>query len=46
MGHSAERAVDLIYRVSGATLSVTKIIHKMIANKRTGGCPALGTAAT
>ena len=43
--HTAERAVDLIYRGYGANLSVTKII-KMIADKKTGGHPVLRTVAT
>jgi hypothetical protein len=32
-GHTAERAVDLIYRAYGANLSVRKIIKKRIADK-------------
>ena len=44
-GHSAERAIDLIYRVYGASLSVTKIIKKMIDDKKIGGHPALRTVA-
>lgn len=42
-GHTAERATDLIYRVYGANLSVTKIIKKMIDDKKIGGHHALRT---
>ena len=45
VGHTAERVVDLIYRAYGANLSVSKIINKMIAEKRPGGHPALKTVA-
>jgi hypothetical protein len=44
-GHTAERAIDLIYRVYGANLPVTKIIKKMIDDKKIGGHPALRTVA-
>ena len=36
-GHSADRAIDLIYRAYGSDLSVTKIIKKMIADKKMEG---------
>ena len=35
-GHSADRAIDLIYRAHGANLSLIQIIKKMIADKRVG----------
>jgi len=35
----------LIYRVYGANLPVTKIIKKMIDDKKIGGHPALRTVA-
>jgi hypothetical protein len=44
-GHSADRAIDLIYRAYGSNLSVTKIIKKMIEDKKRGGHPALRTVA-
>ena len=44
-GHTADRAIDLIYRAYGSNLSVTKIIKKMIGDKRSGGHPALRTVA-
>ena len=43
--HTAERAIDLIYTAYGANLSVTKIIKKMIDDKKSGGHPALRTVA-
>ena len=43
-GHNADRAIDLIYRAYGSNLSVTKIIKKMIGDKKSGG-PALRTVA-
>jgi hypothetical protein len=42
-GHTADRAIDMIYRVYDANLSITKNIHKMIADKITGEHPALRT---
>ena len=44
-GHTAERAIDLIYRVYGANLSVTKNVKKMIDDKKIGGHPPLSTVA-
>ena len=44
-GHTAERAIDMIYRVDGTNLPVTKIIKKMIDDKKIGGHPALRTVA-
>ena len=44
-GHTAERAIDLIYTAYGANLSVTKIIQKMIDDKKSGGHPTLRTLA-
>ena len=33
-GHSADRAIDLIYRAIGSSLSVTKIIKKVIVDNK------------
>ena len=33
-GHSADRAIDLIYRAYGSNLSVTKIIKKVIVDNK------------
>ena len=44
-GHSADRAIDLIYRAYGSNSSVTKIIKKMIGDKKSGGHPVLRTVA-
>lgn len=44
-GHTAERAIDLIYRVYGANLSVAKKVKKLIDDKKIGGHPPLSTVA-
>ena len=36
-GHSADKAIDLIYRAYGSNLSATKIIKKMIEDKKVEG---------
>lgn len=43
-GYSSDRACDLVYRCYGRGCSVTKIINKMIADKKEGGHPGLRVA--
>lgn len=43
-GYSSDEACDLVYRCYGRGCSVTKIINKMIADKKEGGHPGLRVA--
>lgn len=45
-GHTSERAIDMIYSVYGANLSVTQIIQRLNEDKKNRGHPALRTIAS